>query len=255
MTTDISAAIYIADLTAMELTVNVSEVDVSKVYVGQPAKVVLDAFPDKTFSGQVSRIVLRDQRRRVAGGRHDVQAVEVGEDRPDQVVLASHSDQSHALLAEHYPAKAWLLREMPYQPNRAVLHSDASVLPRRKSLWSAWNYQSGVTELNERPVAVHYLINRLQPLPTETPVIVSLNPLQDPDPATVHGEFHDSHPVFTRQATALQRKISATNGHDGIWLAGAWLGYGFHEDGLASALRVVRQLNAMNPARALADAA
>ncbi len=173
----------------------------------------------------------------------------------DQVVLASHSDQSHALLAEHYPAKAWLLRDMPYQPNRAVLHSDASVLPRRKSLWSAWNYQSGVTELNERPVAVHYLINRLQPLPTETPVIVSLNPLQDPDPATVHGEFHYSHPVFTRQATALQRKISATNGHDGIWLAGAWLGYGFHEDGLASALRVVRQLDAMNPARALADAA
>jgi len=173
----------------------------------------------------------------------------------DQVVLAGHSDQSHALLAEHYPAKAWLLRDMPYQPNRAVLHSDASMLPRRQALWSAWNYQSGNGDLSDRPVAVHYLINRLQPLPTKTPVIVSLNPLQEPDPARVHGEFHYSHPVFTRHAASIQRQIEASNGREGIWLAGAWLGYGFHEDGLASALRVVRQLNALSPARDLADAA
>ena len=173
----------------------------------------------------------------------------------DQVVLACHSDQSHALLAQHYPSQARLLQQMPYQPNRAVLHSDASMLPRRKSLWSAWNYQSGHGGLSARPVAVHYLINRLQPLPTPTPVIVSLNPLQEPDPAKVHGEFHYSHPVFTRQATAIQRQITLGNGRDGIWLAGAWLGYGFHEDGLASALRVARQLNAVAPWKALANAA
>jgi len=173
----------------------------------------------------------------------------------DQVVLACHSDQSHAILAPHYPAQARLLRQMPYQPNRAVLHSDASVLPRRKNLWAAWNYQSGHSALSERPVAVHYLINRLQPLPTETPVIVSLNPLQDPDPARVHGEFHYSHPVFSRQAVGIQRQIAAGNGRDGIWLAGAWLGYGFHEDGLASALRVARQLDAAAPWKWLADAA
>jgi len=173
----------------------------------------------------------------------------------DQVVLASHSDQSSAMLAAHYPMQARLLQQMPYQPNRAVLHSDASVLPRRKPLWSAWNYQSGKSELDERPVAVHYLINRLQPLPTETPVIVSLNPLHDPDPAKVHGEFHYSHPVFSRHATATQREIEAINGREGIWLAGAWLGYGFHEDGLASALRVVRRLNALGERKDLADAA
>lgn len=173
----------------------------------------------------------------------------------DQVVLACHSDQSHAMLAAHYPDRARLLQQMPYQPNRAVLHSDASMLPRREALWSAWNYQSGNGDLSGRPVAVHYLINRLQPLPTTTPVIVSLNPLQEPDPAKVHGEFHYSHPVFTRHATSIQRQIAAGNGREGIWLAGAWLGYGFHEDGLASALRVARQLDADAPWQALADAA
>ncbi|NDP48148.1 MAG: FAD-dependent oxidoreductase, partial [Sulfuriferula multivorans] len=142
----------------------------------------------------------------------------------DQVVLACHSDQSSDILAHHYPAQSKLLRHIPYQPNRAVLHSDASMLPRRKNLWAAWNYQSGHSKLSERPVAVHYLINRLQPLPTDTPVIVSLNPLQEPDPAMVHGEFHYSHPVFSHQAVGIQRQIAAANGFDGIWLAGAWLG-------------------------------
>jgi predicted NAD/FAD-binding protein len=173
----------------------------------------------------------------------------------DQVVLASHSDQSRAILAAHYPAQARLLRQMPYQPNRAVLHSDASVLPRRRNLWAAWNYQSGHSALSERPVAVHYLINRLQPLPTETPVIVSLNPLQELDPSRIHGEFHYSHPVFTRHAASIQRQIAVGNGRDGIWLAGAWLGYGFHEDGLASALRVARKLDAAAPWQGLANAA
>ena len=173
----------------------------------------------------------------------------------DQVVMACHSDQSHTLLGNHYPIQARLLEQMPYQPNRAVLHSDASVLPRRTNLWAAWNYQSGHGALSDRPVAVHYLINRLQPLPTDTPVIVSLNPLQALDPAKVHGEFHYSHPVFTRHATAVQRQLIAANGRDGIWLAGAWLGYGFHEDGLASALRVARRLDVDAPWQSLAHAA
>lgn len=168
-------------------------------------------------------------------------------ERYDHVVLGCHSDQSHALLAAHYPTQARLLKQMPYQANRAVLHSDASVLPRRQSLWSAWNYQSGEGRLSERPVAVHYLINRLQPLPTDTPVIVSLNPVSAIDPAKIHGEFHYSHPVFERHATAVQKQIDAANGRDGVWLAGAWMGYGFHEDGLASALKVARRLNVNAP--------
>lgn len=162
----------------------------------------------------------------------------------DRVVLACHSDQSQTILAEHYPALAHLLAQMPYQPNRAVLHTDARLLPRRRALWSAWNYQSGEGALSERPVAVHYLINQLQPLPTATPVIVSLNPVDEPDPAKVIREFSYSHPLFTRHADDVQRQIQARNGDDGVWLAGAWLGYGFHEDGLASAMRVARALDA-----------
>ncbi len=173
----------------------------------------------------------------------------------DQVVLACHSDQAQALLAPHFPARAHLLGQIPYQPNRAVLHSDARVLPRREKLWSAWNYQSGSGELSDRPVAVHYLINRLQPLPTTTPVIVSLNPVDPIDPARVHREFHYSHPVFERHAPAIQRQLAAANGQSGIWLAGAWMGYGFHEDGLSSALRVARRLDVAAPWEALADAA
>lgn len=173
----------------------------------------------------------------------------------DQVVLACHSDQAAALLAPVSPARARLLRQIPYQPNHAVLHSDARVLPQRKSLWSAWNYQSGNGTLDDRPVAVHYLINRLQPLPTDTPVIVSLNPLSPIDPARIHREFHYSHPVFDRHAPAIQRQLTSSNGQHGIWLAGAWLGYGFHEDGLVSALRVARQLNVAAPWEAFAHAA
>lgn len=173
----------------------------------------------------------------------------------DRVVLACHSDQSQAILAAHYPERAALLARMPYQPNRAVLHTDARLLPRRRALWSAWNYQSGDGALSARPVAVHYLINQLQPLPTTTPVIVSLNPIDEPDPATVIREFSYSHPLFTRDADDVQRQIQAHNGDAGIWLAGAWLGYGFHEDGLASAMRVARALDAHAPWETLARAA
>jgi predicted NAD/FAD-binding protein len=173
----------------------------------------------------------------------------------DQVVLACHSDQSRRLLQPHYPFLARALGYLPYQPNRAVLHSDPSLLPRRRALWSAWNYQAGAGALGERPVAVNYLINRLQPLPVSTPVIVSLNPLQEPDPALVHREFHYSHPVFTRESTHPQKMLKAINGRDGIWLAGAWMGYGFHEDGLVSALNVARRMNVQMPWRELAVAA
>ncbi len=173
----------------------------------------------------------------------------------DQVVLACHSDQASSLLAQLDPPRARLLDRIPYQSNRAVLHSDASVLPRRSRLWSAWNYQSGSGALDARPVAVHYLINRLQPLPVDSPVIVSLNPLDEIDPALVHREFRYSHPVFERDAVLIQNQLAASNGRDGIWLAGAWMGYGFHEDGLASALRVARRLNVVAPWETLADAA
>ena len=178
-----------------------------------------------------------------------------GIDTYDQVVLACHSDQAQALLGNSMPQLDEQLAHLAYQMNYAVLHSDARVLPTRRSLWSAWNYQAGGGTLSERPVTVNYLINQLQPLPVQSPVIVSLNPTQCIDSAAILGEYHYSHPVFTREARQAQQALQALNGREGVWLAGAWMGYGFHEDGLNSAIDVARRLDIEAPWRELARAA
>ena len=161
----------------------------------------------------------------------------------DQVVLACHSDQSLALLGlAASDAQRQVLEAVRYQPNRAVLHTDAALLPRDSKLWSAWNYFAGSGEPGAQPVGVSYLINRLQPLPFKTPVVVTLNPAREPDPAKVLAEFDYAHPIFDGPAIAAQQKLAEIQGEGGIWLAGAWGSYGFHEDGLKSALRVANGL-------------
>lgn len=161
----------------------------------------------------------------------------------DQVVLACHSDQSLALLGlAASDAQRQVLEAVRYQPNRAVLHTDAALLPRDSKLWSAWNYFAGNGEPGAQPVGVSYLINRLQPLPFKTPVVVTLNPAREPDPAKVLAEFDYAHPIFDGRAIAAQQRLAEIQGEGGIWLAGAWGSYGFHEDGLKSALRVANGL-------------
>ena len=154
----------------------------------------------------------------------------------DQVVLACHSDQAAALLTDARADELALLGAIRYQPNRAVLHTDASCLPVRRKAWAAWNYQSTASATPQ--VCVHYLINMLQPLPVETPVIVSLNPIDEPDPAKVIAEFDYAHPVFDQRAMTAQASLPAIQGRQSTWFAGAWTGYGFHEDGLKSGLAV-----------------
>ena len=162
-----------------------------------------------------------------------------GTERFDAVVLACHSDQSLALLADASNDEREVLGSIRFQPNRAIVHTDVSVLPQRKAAWAAWNYERARRSTGPEPaVCLHYLINRLQPLPFDTPVIVSLNPVQDPDAASVHGEFHYAHPVFDRRALAAQERLPSLQGRADTWFCGAWTGYGFHEDGLASGLEV-----------------
>ena len=166
----------------------------------------------------------------------------------DQVVMACHSDQALALLGDSAsPAQREVLAAVRYQANRALLHTDARLLPRDRRLWSAWNYFAGRGEPGAQPVGVSYLINRLQPLPFKTPVVVTLNPAFEPDPAHVIAEFDYAHPIFDGPAIAAQQRLAATQGQGGIWLAGAWGGYGFHEDGLKSALRVANGLGVQAP--------
>ncbi|MBU3693874.1 MAG: NAD/FAD-binding protein [Rhodocyclaceae bacterium] len=170
----------------------------------------------------------------------------------DAVVLACHSDQALAILGEEATEEERdVLAAVRYQPNRALLHSDPALLPRRRKVWSAWNYLAGEGASTDRdgeaPVAVSYLINRLQPLPFERPVVVTLNPFREPDPALVWREIHYAHPVFDAAAIAAQSRLPAVQGRDRLWFAGAWTGYGFHEDGLRSAVHVARDFGVAAP--------
>jgi predicted NAD/FAD-binding protein len=171
-----------------------------------------------------------------------------GAEHFDQVVMACHSDQAQAILGfTATDAQRDVLAAVRYQPNRAVLHTDRALLPRDEKLWSAWNYFAGSGEPGEQPVGVSYLINKLQPLPFKTPVVVTLNPAREPDPASVIAEFDYAHPIFDGPAIAAQNRLADVQGENGIWLAGAWGSYGFHEDGLNSALRVVNGMGVLAP--------
>jgi predicted NAD/FAD-binding protein len=167
-------------------------------------------------------------------------ATDAGSELFDDVVMACHSDQSLALLADATPAERTVLGAIRYHRNRAVLHTDTAVLPSRPIAWAAWNYERAWVDTREQAaVCLHYLINRLQPLPFKTPVVVSLNPAREPRGDTVHGEYDYAHPVFDAAAIAAQRRVPALQGEANTWFCGAWTRYGFHEDGLMSGLAVV----------------
>ncbi len=176
--------------------------------------------------------------------------------RFDAMVLACHGDQALRILGEDAsPAETGVLSAIPYQRNRAVLHTDESLLPSNRRVWSAWNYSTGPSALDGRPVSVHYLINRLQPLPFKQPVIVSLNPHREPGAHTVIGEFDYEHPVFAVGAEAAQARLPSIQGLRHTWFCGAWTRFGFHEDGLLSALAVARAFGIEAPWAAASPAA
>jgi predicted NAD/FAD-binding protein len=161
----------------------------------------------------------------------------------DKVVLASHSDQSLAMLSDASRLERETLGAIRYQANRAVLHTDTSVLPRKRRAWAAWNYQrSADARQDAAQVCLHYLINMLQPVPFTQPVVVSLNPVADIDPSLVHASFDYAHPVFDVAAIRAQRQVESLQGHNNTYFCGAWTGYGFHEDGLKSGLGAAAKL-------------
>ena len=150
----------------------------------------------------------------------------------DAVVLACHADQALSLLAQPTPQEQTLLGAIRYHPNRAVLHTDTSVMPKKKLAWAAWNYERATDlGLESSRVCLHYWINRLQPLPFSQDVIVSLNPVSAIDPSKVLGEYDYAHPVFDLGAIQAQSQLTTLQGQQNTWYAGAWMGYGFHEDG------------------------
>lgn len=197
----------------------------------------------------VSRLAAMLEGRIVTGA--DIRSITRGADGPtlhmgdgstqrfDSVVIATHSDQALKLLADPTPEEARLLGAIGYRPNRAVLHRDASLMPRRKKAWAAWTHMGRSDRAGEGGVT--YWMNELQSLPGE-PLFVSLNPVREPDPTLVIGDWDYEHPVFNAAAVAAQTELWSLQGEGDTWFCGAWFGSGFHEDGLQAGLAVAEQL-------------
>lgn len=163
------------------------------------------------------------------------------------VVMACHADQALALLDQPNAAEAAVLGAFRCQDNRAVLHTDVALMPRRRAVWSAWNYLSDGAGDHDQTVSVTYWMNRLQSLTTPEPLLVSLNPLHEPDPTKILLERRYRHPQFDATAMDAQEQLPSIQGLDRIYFCGAWSGWGFHEDGIASAVRVAALMGITPP--------
>ncbi len=161
----------------------------------------------------------------------------------DEVILATHSDQALGMLADASGAERQVLEAIRYQPNDVVLHTDRSLLPRRRRAWASWNYH-----LQDEPVGrttVTYHMNRLQTIDADREFCVTLNRSGDVDPATVIRELRYHHPVYTAAALGAQGRWHEVSGQRRTHYCGAYWGYGFHEDGVVSALRVCERFGRM----------
>ncbi len=185
---------------------------------------------------------------RVERGPQGVAVTDVAGHRQafDHVVFASHGDETLALLADADRDERSTLGAFRYQRNVAVLHRDASVMPKNRRCWSSWNYASD-GGAHEPKLSVTYWMNRLQGICDATPLFVTLNPKRPIAPHATFDVHAFAHPVFDAQAIAAQDAIQAMQGRRNTWFCGAHLRYGFHEDGLASAVHVARLLGAETP--------
>lgn len=165
----------------------------------------------------------------------------------DQVVFACHADATRRLLADADADERAILGAFSFQPNRALLHSDHALMPRRRPVWSSWNYLADRAVLSEQRVSVTYWMNRLQSIDGARDYFVTLNPLLEPRAEHVIREIEYDHPVFDAGAIAAQQRLPDIQGRRGVWHCGAWCGHGFHEDGLAAATRVAAGLGVTAP--------
>jgi len=201
-----------------------------------------------------ARIITADPVRRVRRheGGAEVRTASGRVERFDHVVLATHADQTLALLADPSAEECRLLSAFAYQANEAVLHRDASLMPRRRRVWSSWNY-AGCEGEGGRQLSVTYWMNRLQDLGDAGPLFLTLNPLRQPDEAHVIHRQTYRHPLFDAGATAAQAQLWALQGVRNSWFCGAWFGAGFHEDGLQAGLAVAEQLGGVRRPWAVAE--
>jgi uncharacterized protein len=181
--------------------------------------------------------------RRTAGG---IQVVSRGgTEYFDQIVLAGHSDQSLAILADATHREREILESIPYQHNEAVLHTDASLLPSDRKAWAAWN--AFVPDQPHEACTISYCMNLLQGLTSREPLVVTLNRTAAIDPAKILRRMQYRHPVYTEASVAAQSRRAEIQGQRNTWFAGAYWGWGFHEDGIRSAVDVCTALMSQTP--------
>lgn len=163
----------------------------------------------------------------------------------DRVIIATHADEALALLDDPDENEQRLLGAFAYQVNRTILHQDARLMPKRKSVWSSWNYLTETDDGGDAKVCVSYWMNLLQNIPEETPLFVTLNALHPPKPETVIAEIDYTHPVFDTRALAAQRRLWELQGERNTWFCGSYFGHGFHEDALQAGLAAAEDVGGL----------
>jgi predicted NAD/FAD-binding protein len=159
----------------------------------------------------------------------------------DEVVFATHSDQTLAMLSDASGVERTALSAIRYQPNEAILHADASMMPARRRCWASWNYTEAADKTSDK-IDLTYWMNSLQPIPKDDPLFVSLNSTRTIREELIYDQATFHHPVYDLAALAAQETVRAINGSNSTWFCGAWMRNGFHEDGLASAVDVVEAM-------------
>ncbi len=157
----------------------------------------------------------------------------------DYAIMAAHADESLALIEDASKEERDILSSFSFSDNHVILHSDPSLMPRRRGAWAAWNY----LENSDKTLAVTYWMNRLQSLEEKYPLFVTLNPETRPQADLIHREIDYQHPVFDSKAIQAQQNLPEIQGRNGLFWCGAWTAYGFHEDGLKSAVSVIKSLD------------
>ncbi|MDJ0821772.1 MAG: FAD-dependent oxidoreductase [Paracoccaceae bacterium] len=170
----------------------------------------------------------------------------------DDVIFATHSDDSLCLLSDATEAEKRSLGAVAYQPNHVVLHADESVMPKAKAVWSSWNYtETAQKEMNA--IDLTYWMNCLQPIPKDDPMFVTLNSVRPIREELIYDETVLRHPVYDLEALDAQQMVADMNGTRRTWFCGAWMKNGFHEDGLASAVDVVQAIRARDAVAVAAE--
>ncbi len=209
----------------------------SRTYV----KAILETLRGKVHKGRAISSLTR-----LPGGVH-VQDAEGLSETFDHVIIGAHADQALAMLADAGEEEKRILGAFRYQANRAVLHRDPILMPKRPKAWSAWNYLANATRERQAKVSVTYWMNVLQNIDRRTPLFVTLNPIVEPAQTHKIREFIYDHPVFDKAAIEAQGEVGRIQGVRRTWFCGAYMGYGFHEDGLSAGLAVAEALGAQRP--------